>query len=27
VLWEVFNKHHQAEEIKTIWPDVDYEPR
>jgi hypothetical protein len=27
ITWETFNKHHQAEEIKAAWPDVDYIPR
>jgi hypothetical protein len=25
--WETFNKHHQADEIRSLWRDVDYQPK
>jgi hypothetical protein len=27
LLWETFNKHHQAEEIRSVWKDVSYHPQ
>jgi catechol 2,3-dioxygenase-like lactoylglutathione lyase family enzyme len=27
LLWEDFNKHHQAEEIKSVWKDTEYIPK
>lgn len=27
VVWELFNKSGQAEEINKFWPDVEYKPR
>lgn len=27
LLWETFNKHHQADEIRSVWKDVEYTPR
>lgn len=27
LLWETFSKHHQAEEIRSAWKDVDYVPK
>jgi hypothetical protein len=27
LVWETFNKHHQAEEIRAAWGDVHYEPK
>lgn len=26
LLWETFNKNHQADEIKSVWKDVEYTP-
>lgn len=26
VVWELFNAHHQAEEINELWPEVGYQP-
>lgn len=26
VIWESFNKLNQADEIKSIWPETDYDP-
>lgn len=25
--WETFNKHHQAQEIRDVWKEVEYEPK
>ena len=25
--WETFNKYHQADEIRSVWGDVDYQPK
>jgi catechol 2,3-dioxygenase-like lactoylglutathione lyase family enzyme len=27
LIWETFSKEHQAEEIRALWPDVDYQPK
>lgn len=27
LLWETFNKHHQAAEIELAWPGTNYEPK
>lgn len=26
IVWEHFAAHHQAEEIKALWPEVEYQP-
>lgn len=27
VTWETFNPDHQADEIRSVWPDVAYQPK
>lgn len=26
IVWELFNAHHQAEEINEVWPEAGYQP-